>query len=508
MNPKNPKTTEHDIIKTNLVPLELNKKNDYDQLIDSIGEAKIVLIGEASHGTEEFYRERCLITKRLIEEKDFTVVACEADWPDSYNVNRYVQNFKTNTFKSARNSLRGFTRFPTWMWRNEQVEKFIEWLKFHNAQLEKSQKSQKTYNRYNKTGFYGLDLYSLFTSIDEVIKYLEKVDKKAAEKAKRQCIQVLVDLVKKRSGSFLKEKLEDDNDEPDISKPNNHDEWFSTEINALVVKDAEEYYRKMIAPEASSWNIRESHMIKILKVLIKYLGAQRGKDVKAVIWAHNSHIGDAKYTDQGQVRRELTIGQLVRENFGPDRTFSIGFTTHTGTVTAASDWNSIRELKKVNPSRPNSYENLFHKIATETNHPNFLLLFKKIKNSSKLSTSPELINALSKPNLMERAIGVIYRPNTELQSHYFYAQISSQFDSVIHIDTTSALKALDVSDLMVRDFEKEAEEPPETYPTVVAALGALDSLDAHNVLVDYVDCVVADDDADDVQQKALDQYIK
>ncbi|CAJ0759129.1 21812_t:CDS:2, partial [Entrophospora sp. SA101] len=150
MNPKNPKTTEHDIIKTNLVPLELNKKNDYDQLIDSIGEAKIVLIGEASHGTEEFYRERCLITKRLIEEKDFTVVACEADWPDSYNVNRYVQNFKTNTFKSARNSLRGFTRFPTWMWRNEQVEKFIEWLKFHNAQLEKSQKSQKTYNRYNK----------------------------------------------------------------------------------------------------------------------------------------------------------------------------------------------------------------------------------------------------------------------------------------------------------------------------------------------------------------------
>ncbi|CAG8441537.1 9622_t:CDS:10 [Funneliformis caledonium] len=479
------------LIKNHMIKLDLdNPKKDYDQLIEAIGNAQVVLIGEASHGTEEFYHERCLITKRLIKEKDFTVVACEADWPDTYKVNRYVQNFKSNDSKDAREALSDFKRFPTWMWRNYQIADFVEWLKKHNDELEakaKAEQGEEEWNRYNKTGIYGLDLYSLFASIDAVITYLENVDARAAKRARqaygcfdhfdrstesyafstyfkvsssceKEVIRVLTDLAKKQSERITRKNHSNDEDV---------DELFCANINAMVVKDAEEYYRKMINAGAQSWNMRDSHMMETLKSLINFFQRQRTKQVKAVVWAHNSHVGDARQTHQGENQKELNIGQLVREQFGFDRVYNIGFTTHTGTVTAASDWNGPRDKKAVNPSRRETVEHLFHTVAEETSSPNFLLTFNQIKQNKKLPVSKDLMNELAnKARLKERAIGVIYRPDTELRSHYFNAKISLQFDAVIHIDTTSALKPLPdkTEDEIDRTNIKE-EEMPETYPT-------------------------------------------
>ncbi|RIA81174.1 erythromycin esterase [Glomus cerebriforme] len=424
-----------DLIKKHIIKLYLdNPKKDYDNLIESIGNAQVVLIGEASHGTEEFYHERCLITQRLIKEKDFTVVACEADWPDTFKINRYVQNFKSNDSKNAREALSDYQRFPTWMWRNYQIAYFVEWLKKHNDELEakgKTEQGENRWNRYDKTGFYGLDLYSLFRSMDAVINYLEGIDVEAAERAKKayscfdhfdqsaesysfstyfqvssscekEVVRVLIDMVKRRTG---------------VNKLNEEeiDELFAAEMNAVVVKNSEEYYRTMIGAGAQSWNKRDSHMMKILISLMKYLKRQRDKPIKAVVWAHNSHVGDARQT---AYKNELNIGQLAREQFGMENVYNIGFTTHTGT------------------------------------------------EKKKLPTSEELINELAnKARLRERAIGVIYRPDTELQSHYLNAKISLQFDAVIHIDITSALKALpdETEDKIVRTNIKE-KELPETFP--------------------------------------------
>jgi len=342
---------DRDLIKKHIIRLDLdNPKKDYDELIKSIGDAQVVLIGEASHGTEEFYHERCLITQRLIEEKDFTVVACEADWPDTFKVNRYVQNLKLNDSKDAREALREYKRFPTWMWRNYQVSYFIEWLKKHNDELEAKEKAklgENEWNRYDKTGFYGLDLYSLFRSMDSVVNYLESIDAKAAKKAKKayacfdhfdqstesysfatyfrvapscekEVVKVLTDMVRRRT-SFKK------NSDDEI------DELFAAEMNAMVAKDSEEYYRKMISGSLS-WNLRDSHMINMLKSLMSFLERQRNKPVKAVVWAHNSHVGDARHTHKGEGRRkEWNIGQLAREQLGMDNVYNIGFSTHTGT---------------------------------------------------------------------------------------------------------------------------------------------------------------------------------
>ncbi|CAI2174940.1 14883_t:CDS:2 [Funneliformis geosporum] len=503
------------LIKNHMIKLDLdNPKKDYDQLIEAIGNAQVVLIGEASHGTEEFYHERCLITKRLIEEKDFTVVACEADWPDTYKVNRYVQNFKLNNSKDAHEALSDFKRFPTWMWRNHQISDFVEWLKKRNDELEakaRAEQGEEEWNRYNKTGIYGLDLYSLFASIEAVITYLESVDARAAKKARqaygcfdhfdrstesyafstyfkvsssceKEVIRVLTDLAKKQSEQITHKNH---------SNEEEVDELFCAKINAMVVKDSEEYYRKMINGGAQSWNMRDSHMMELLKALINYFQRQRTKQVKAVVWAHNSHIGDARQTHQGERQKELNIGQLAREQFGIERVYNIGFTTHTGTgnintqkvfllqvysqntdnrnaiVTAASNWNGPREKKKVNPSRPETVEHLFHTVAEETSSPNFLLNFNQIQQNKKLAVSKDLITELAhKARLKERAIGVIYRPDTELQSHYFNAKVSLQFDAVIHIDTTSALKPLpDKTEDEIDRTNMKEEELPTTFPT-------------------------------------------
>jgi erythromycin esterase-like protein len=423
-------------------------ESDYDPLMEMVGNARFVLIGEASHGTHEFYSERARITKRLITEKGFNAVAVEADWPDAYRINRYVRGMGDGA--TAIEALSGFTRFPMWMWRNADVLDFIGWLRDHNDHLPEGS---------HATGFYGLDLYSLNASIEAVLNYLDKVDPEAARRARfrygcfedfgedtqaygyaasfglaqpcsNEVVNQLIEL-QKRAGEYA-------NRDGQVAD----DEFFYAQQNAQLVKSAEEYYRTMFNSRVSSWNLRDRHMADTLNSLVAHLERQGGK-AKVVIWAHNSHLGDARATQMGAAG-EWNIGQLVREKYGRDAVL-VGFSTYTGTVTAASDWGEPPERKQVRSGMPGSYEELFHDVA----HPRFMLL---------LRDGSDIAHALRQPRL-QRAIGVIYRPQTERLSHYFQARLSDQFDTMIHIDETRALEPLD------RNAAWEQGEVPETFPT-------------------------------------------
>ena len=420
---------------------------DYDSLLSLIGDRRIVLIGEASHGTHEFYRERARITRRLIDELGFTVVAVEGDWPDAYRVNRYVMGMSADP--DAETALRGFRRFPTWMWRNRDVLGFIQWMRAHNdAQAHPAAKAR----------FYGLDLYSLRTSIEAVIGYLDRVDPSEAERARRryscfdhvgaegqayghavvyqgaapcenEVVSQLLEL-RRRAEVYLRR-------DGWVAE----DEQFYAEQNARLVRDAEEYYHQMYRAEVSSWNLRDQHMSGTLEALTAHLD-RRSPNTKVVVWEHNSHVGDARATAMG-LRGELNVGQLARQRFGGD-VWLIGFTTYAGRVTAAHDWGGSAERRHVRPARPESHEALLHAAGL----PQFWV-----------STADVPVHdVLSQPRL-ERAIGVIYRPETELQSHYFEAQLAQQFDAVIHIDHTRALEPLERTPLWDR------EEPAETFPS-------------------------------------------
>lgn len=417
----------------------------YDPLLEAIGEARFVLLGEASHGTHEFYRERAQITKRLITEKGFNAVAVEADWPDAWKINQYVQGRPGAT--TAIESLSGFKRFPTWMWRNADVLDFIGWLRAHNDRAQQ------------KTGFYGLDLYSLHNSLEAVIRYLEKVDPAEAANARRRyscfesfgpdpasygfvasqdkglgceqdVVQQLVDLQRK-AGEYARR-------DGRLAA----DEFFFAEQNALLAKNAEEYYRAMYRGRQSSWNLRDQHMAETLDRLVAHLGEHQGP-AKVVVWAHNSHLGDARATQMGE-RGELNLGQLVRTKYGSE-SFLVGFTTHRGTVTAATEWDSPAQLKQVRPGLRGSYEELLHDVGLER----FMLIFKE---------DADLRRSLREPRL-ERAIGVIYLPESERWSHYFHAWLSDQFDAVLHFDVTRAVEPLEIN------AEWKSGELPETYPT-------------------------------------------
>jgi erythromycin esterase-like protein len=425
------------------------RAEDYDSLLALVGNARLCLLGEASHGTHEFYRERAEVTKRLIKEKGYTAVAVEADWPDAFRVNRYVRGLGDD--KNADEALGGFKRFPTWMWRNTVVVDFVEWLRDYNASLPQNAA---------RVGFYGLDLYSLYTSIEAVLGYLKKVDPEAASRARyryscfehfsedtqaygyaanfgltesceRDVIEQLVEL-RRRAADYA-------NRDGRVAQ----DEFFFAEQNARLVLNAERYYRTMFHGRVESWNLRDRHMAETLDALINHLSSQ-GDPARVAVWEHNSHLGDARATYMADYG-ELNVGQLVRERYGREAVL-VGFTTYTGTVTAASDWDGPAERKRVRPALENSYENLFHQQSIG----NFLLSLK---------TGPAAV-ALRQPRL-ERAIGVIYLPQTERQSHYFDARLSEQFDAVIHFDETRALEPLE------REALWESGEPPETYPTGV-----------------------------------------
>ena len=440
-------TSDLDLLRTAARPLD-ESSNALDPLIHLAADAQFVLLGEASHGTHEFYSTRAEITKRLIRDKGFQAVAVEADWPDAYRVNRYVRAQSRET--SASQALAGFTRFPVWMWRNKDIEAFVAWLRDYND----TRPAHAV-----PAGFYGLDLYSLTRSRHEVVRYLEKVDPRAAAVAREryscfdhfgkneqaygealayrlapscedEVVDQLIDLQKK-SYAYLHrdgQAAEDD--------------FFSAEQNARLVKDAEEYYRAMFAGRVNTWNLRDTHMARTLDALAAHLEKRFGHS-KIVVWAHNSHLGNARATDRSQYG-EWNLGQLVRERHG--RSVLVGFTTYTGTVTAASNWSGPHRTKQVLPALPGSYESLFHDVGI----PKFLLIF----------SGDKLLSGRFRTERLERAIGVIYLPQTERASHYFHARISDQFDAVLHFDETRAVEPLPHP-------EEQTAEIPDTYPVGV-----------------------------------------
>jgi erythromycin esterase-like protein len=415
---------------------------DYDVLLERTRDATFVLLGEASHGTHEFYRARAEITKRLIAEQGCTAVAAEADWPDAYRVNRFVRGATDDVDPDE--ALADFRRFPSWMWRNTDARDFVGWLRDWNDGLSEGAP---------KVGFYGLDLYSLHTSMEAVIAYLDEVDSDAALRARQRyaCFDHFgrdPNLYAYAAGSGKTESCEDEvveelqelhrlaaeaagRDGRDL------DDRFFAEQNARLVVDAERYYRAVFQGGAESWNLRDRHMAETLEELTAYLQRAQG-DARVAVWAHNSHVGDARATQMSK-RGELNIGQLMRQRHGA-LAFNVGFTTYTGTVTAASDWGLPAERKHVRPALPGSWERLFHQQEA----PSFLV-------------DPAGLGG----RRLERAIGVVYRPETERLSHYFEATVAEQFDAVIHIDETHAVEPLE------RTSEWEEGELPQTYPWAV-----------------------------------------
>ncbi|KAI5301022.1 hypothetical protein KEM55_003055, partial [Ascosphaera atra] len=404
-----------------------------------LGRYKVVLIGDGSHGTSEFYRARAEITKHLVQHHGFNIVACEADWPDAEAIDRYVR--RRPGPKAPLDTLKepAFHRFPTWMWRNKEVQSFVHWLRDFNADLELRE----------RTGFYGLDLYSMSRSLHDVIKYLDRVDPSMAAVARQryadltpwaddphqyglasrygdpetdfsrcedEVVRMLVDLLEKRMEY--------------AARHDDGEEFHSAEQNANVVADAERYYRAMYSVHETSWNLRDTHMFQTLERL---LYAKGGLASKAVVWAHNSHIGDARHTGMGKYRDEVNIGQLAREVLGEENVVLIGCGTHTGTVAAAHNWDDDMEVMDVNPSRPDSWEYAAH----ATGIPSFYIPLRQGLADERLlrqidDESPKL----------ERFIGVIYRPMTERQSHYSAAWWRKQFDGFLWFEDTTAVNPL------------------------------------------------------------------
>ncbi len=393
-------------------------------------------------------RQRAGLTRRLIAAGEVQAVAIEGDWPDAYRVNRYVLGQSVDP--DAEHALRGFRRFPTWMWRNRDVRDFVEWLRDHNASRPPD----------DRVRFYGLDLYSLDASIDAVIRYLEAVDPEEAARARERygCFDRLGGREGQSYGYALAYQgavpCEDEVVRQLVALRANtaeyvrrdgmdaFDEAFFAEQNAVVVRDAEEYYQQMYRADVSSWNLRDRHMANTADALLEHLAHRHHRPAIAV-WEHNSHVGDARATGMG-ARGELNVGQLVRQRYG-DSTVLLGFTTFTGEVTAARDWGARAERRTVVPARFDSFEALFHEVGGTEWWID--------------CADPAVRDALAQPRL-ERAIGVIYRPETERQSHYFPASIAEQFDVVVHIDTTHAVRPLEPTEHWLR-----GEEPPETYPT-------------------------------------------
>lgn len=422
-------------------------EHDYDALLRQLGRARFVLLGEASHGSHEFYRERASITRRLIVEHGFDAVAAEADWPDAYRVNRYVRGLGEDRDGNA--ALADFRRFPTWMWRNTDVLGFIDWLRQHNTGAERA------------AGFYGLDLYSLHASIDAVLGYLDRVDPAAASRARERygCFDRYGEDAQKygyATGLELAESCEDDvvgqlielrrraaDYRHDRDGEDAADAFFFAEQNARLIANAEQYYRTMFRGRVSSWNLRDRHMMDTLAALAAHL-SRGGRPAKIVVWAHNSHLGDARATEMGRMG-ELNLGQLVREAW-PDDGLLVGLSTYSGTVTAASNWDAPAERKRVRPGLAGSYEELLHALG----RGNVWLDLRE----------PAVADALRGPRL-QRAIGVIYRPETERQSHYFESDLPRQFDHLLHFDDTRALKPLDLS------AGWHNGDLPETYPSGV-----------------------------------------
>lgn len=411
------------------------QREEFGAFFDRFGDAQVVLLGEATHGSAEFYQARAAITQRLIEHHGFTVVAVEADWPDAARIDGYVRH---HTARPRRGE--SFVRFPTWMWRNLEVLEFADWLRGYN----------EARSDYAKASFHGLDVYSLSESIHAVLTYLDRVDPDEAAEARRRygCIAPWQDDPARYGRAVLSGRTkacEEGVTDQLLALLNNRlgylerdgEAWFDAAQNARIVRGAERYYRAIYRGSAASWNLRDRHMFDTLHAIM----AHRGPGTKAVVWAHNSHIGDASATAMGW-NGEFNIGQLCRIAYGANAAL-IGFGTDTGTVAAASDWGADMEIKRVRPARPDSYEHAFRvtgeaRTLTEWRDPG----------------KQALADALRAP-LLERAIGVVYRPESELSSHYFEAVMADQFDAYVWFEQTRAVTPLG---------HEKPHGAPETYP--------------------------------------------
>lgn len=394
---------------------------EFGSFFDRFGDARLVCLGEASHGTSEFYRARAAITRRLVERHGFTMVAVEADWPDAAVIDRIVRDKPAPPEAEP-----PFQRFPTWMWRNAEFAAFVSWLRDHNRSADRA------------VSFHGLDLYNMNASIGAVIGYLDRTDPDAAADARRRyaCLKpwkeepaiygrIALSEGYGRCETAVVEMLRDLFAKQQSYVDGDPDAFIDAAQNARLVANAEAYYRAMYHGSAASWNLRDVHMADTLELLLRW----RGPEAKAVVWAHNSHIGDARFTDMGESRDELNLGQLVREAHGADARL-IGFGTHDGTVAAADDWDAPMKIKQLNLSRPDSYERLMH----DSGLARFLLDLRE-------GAHPDARDALMAQRL-ERYIGVIYRPETERWSHYSEATLPKQYDAFIWFDRTEAVKAL------------------------------------------------------------------
>ncbi|WP_166256870.1 erythromycin esterase family protein [Marinobacter salicampi] len=432
-----------DMLRQAITPLT-GEAGDYDELLALCRDKSFVLLGEATHGSHEFYQARAEVTKRLIMEQGLSAIAVEADWPAAYRINRYVRGLGFD--ESAAEALGDFHRFPLWMWRNTVMVEFVEWLREFN--YGRSLESQ--------VGFYGLDMYSMYESIYHVIDYLEQVDPEAADHARQSygCLDHTSDeqeygygvMLGKRPSceeEVVKQLMRIQGNAADYVRKGGmlaEDEQFQAERNASLVRNAERYYRTMFTGRISTWNIRDRHMSDTLEALRKHLTSRTGNSARLAVWAHNSHLGDARATAMGE-QGEFNLGQLTRERYRDDALL-VGFTTSRGHVSAASAWNGDVELKTVKPALPDSYEHLFHEIGEEA----FLL-----------DLQDQRVAAILPKSRLERAIGVLYLASSERRSHYFNCKLADQFDVVLHFDTTRALEPLD-------KVSEWTDRAPETYP--------------------------------------------
>ncbi len=408
-------------------PFDLEVGMHLGGLLERIGDARVVLLGEATHGTSEFYRMRAEITRALVEQRGFRVVAVEADWPDAARIDQYVRHRAKGT-----SDWQAFSRFPTWMWRNREVRAFVDWLHDYNAGLRPEQRVR----------FAGLDLYAMYNSIAAVLDYLDKTDAETARVARERygCLTpwqsdpgsygraALTGAYRSCEADVLR-MLESLLERRNQFARSGDEEYFEAVQNALLIADAEAYYRVMYYGSAESWNLRDRHMFSTLQQLLEF----HGPESRVVVWEHNSHVGDASATDMA-ARGELNIGQLCRQRFG-NRAYSLGFGTDRGTVAAASHWDGPLEIKSVRPAHERSYE----RVCLESGIASFFLPLRSMTNAV-------LKRELTEPRL-ERAIGVIYRPETELASHYFNAVLPAQFDEYVWFEKTQAVRPLETRDL-------------------------------------------------------------
>jgi erythromycin esterase-like protein len=419
----------------------LRNTTDLDPLLERIGSARFVLLGEASHGTAEYYTWRTEISRRLITEKGFSFIAVEGDWPDCYQINRYVKGLP-NAGDNAREVLTAFQRWPTWMWANEEVAALAEWLRQHNAGQSED----------NKVGFYGLDVYSLWDSLYQVMGFLRNRDPKTLDAARKafQCFEPYGEDVQDyaRATSWADESCENEvvallaevrrseRKFPDAVR----EIHFNAEQNALVVKNAEHYYRTMVHGGPDSWNVRDRHMTETLERLVQHHGPQ----AKAIVWEHNTHIGDARFTDMADDGM-VNVGQLVRERRGNDGVVLVGCGSYQGTVIAGRQWESPMQRMRVPPAQEGSWEEILHRTGAE----NKLLILNETEPTRDLLRSRG-----------HRAIGVVYRPEYE-RGNYVPTVLPRRYDAFLYLDETQALRPIPGVPI------DEEGEVPETYPTGV-----------------------------------------